>query len=68
MSKSLTDSSSKSFVNAKAERRQYECTASDAGKVHGCFGSGMSIASLLLGRTVRLAQNARAQSADQQRR
>ncbi|KAB7632103.1 hypothetical protein ET532_001540 [Verminephrobacter sp. Larva24] len=26
---------SKSFVNAKAERRQYRCTASDADKVHG---------------------------------
>jgi len=29
------DSISTSFVNAKAERRQYQCTASDADEVHG---------------------------------
>ncbi|MCW8182663.1 hypothetical protein D8B29_24945 [Verminephrobacter eiseniae] len=29
-----------SFVNAKAQRRQYRCTASDADTVHGCFRNG----------------------------
>lgn len=32
----------KSFVNAKAKSRQYKCTASEAGKVHGGFGNGMN--------------------------
>ena len=36
------DAISTSFVNAKAERRQYQCTASDVGKVHGCFRNGMT--------------------------
>ncbi|MCW8184361.1 hypothetical protein D8B34_13835 [Verminephrobacter eiseniae] len=32
---------SKSFGNAKAERRQYRCTASDADKGHGWFRNGI---------------------------
>src|SRR6218665_2629004 len=31
-----------SFVNAKAQPRQYRCTASDADTVHGCFKNGTS--------------------------
>ncbi|MCW5263550.1 hypothetical protein D5045_26530 [Verminephrobacter eiseniae] len=37
-----SDSVAKSFVSAKAERRQYECMASGADKVHKCTDdSGM---------------------------
>jgi len=38
------DPISKSFVNAKAQRRQYECVASDAGKAHGWFRNGVGAA------------------------
>ena len=32
----------KSFVNAKAKRRRYNRTVSEADKVHGGFGNGMN--------------------------
>src|SRR6218665_513300 len=36
------NSISKSFVNAKAKRRRYECTASEADEVHGSLGKGIT--------------------------